>query len=415
MERSWGASRAILHADLDCFFASVEVLDDPSLKGLPVLVGGTGPRGVVAAASYEARVFGARSAMSMSMARRLCPSAKVIAGRHHRYREVSGQFFSILESFTNEIEPIGLDEAFLDVTGAQKLFGSPIQIALELRRRVKEELSLSVCVGVATTKQVAKLASKRAKPTISGSKILPARGVAVLWPGSEVSFLAPLSVRELWGVGPKTEQKLKGIGVSKVFELKAVPDSKLLSVLGKAGLHLKALAQGQDGDQVTQKTGVKSISHEQTYPSDLNDPGAIAIELARLAEAVTTTASKKGLIAKTVTLKLRYPDFTTITRSASFDSANSSRVQILQKLRELLPLGAPEAGVRLLGVSLSNLVEPQSAQLHLEDGIKSVRQEKLDRSVVAIKERFGEDSLVPAALIDNQTIKIRSTHIAHWG
>jgi DNA polymerase-4 len=415
MERSWGASRAILHADLDCFFASVEVLDDPSLKGLPVLVGGTGPRGVVAAASYEARVFGARSAMSMPMARRLCPSAKVIAGRHHRYREVSGQFFSILESFTDEIESIGLDEAFLDVTGAQKLFGTPTQIAVELRRRVKEELSLSVCVGVAATKQVAKLASKRAKPTIAGSKIIPARGVGVVWPGSEVSFLAPLSVRELWGVGPKTEQKLKGIGVSKVFELREIPDAKLLSTLGKSGLHLKRLAEGQDDDPVSVKTGVKSISHEQTYPSDLNDPGAIATELARLAEAVTTTASKKGLLAKTLTLKLRYPDFTTITRSATFDLASSSRSQILQKLRELLPGDAPETGVRLLGVSLSNLVEPQSTQLHLEDGIKSARQEKLDRSVVAIKERFGEDSLVPAALIEKQKIKIRSAHDAPWG
>lgn len=415
MERSWGASRAILHADLDCFFASVEVLDDPSLKGLPVLVGGTGPRGVVAAASYEARVFGARSAMSMSMARRLCPTAKVIAGRHHRYREVSRHFFSILESFTDEIESIGLDEAFLDVTGAQKLFGAPTQIAVELRRRVKEELSLSVCVGVAATKQVAKLASKRAKPTIAGSKILPARGVGVVWPGSEVSFLAPLSVRELWGVGPKTEQKLKGIGVSKVFELREISDAKLLSNLGKVGLHLKRLAEGQDDDPVSVKTGVKSISHEQTYPTDLNDPGAIATELARLAEAVTTTASKRGLLAKTLTLKLRYPDFTTITRSATFDLANSSRSQILQKLRELLPGDAPEAGVRLLGVSLSNLVEPQSTQLHLEDGIKSVRQEKLDRSVVAIKERFGEDSLVPAALIEKQKIKIRSAHDAQWG
>ncbi len=415
MERSWGASRAILHADLDCFFASVEVLDDPSLRGLPVLVGGTGPRGVVAAASYEARVFGARSAMSMSMANRLCPSAKVIAGRHQRYREVSRQFFSILESFTSEIESIGLDEAFLDVTGAQKLFGAPTQIALEIRRRVKEELSLSVCVGVATTKQVAKLASKRAKPTISGSKILPARGVGVVWPGTEVSFLAPLSVRELWGVGPKTEQKLEGIGVKKVFELRAIPDAKLRSVLGRAGVHLKRLAEGQDDDPVSVKTGVKSISHEQTYPSDLNDARAIATELARLAEAVTTSASKKGLVAKTITLKLRYPDFTTITRSATFDLASSSRGQILQKLRDLLPGDASVAGVRLLGVSLSNLVEPKSTQLYLEEDAKSARQEKLDSSVVAIKERFGEGSLVPAALVEKQKVKIRSAHEAPWG
>ncbi len=415
MERSWGPGRAILHADLDCFFASVEVLDDPSLKGLPVLVGGTGPRGVVAAASYEARVFGARSAMSMSMAQRLCPTAKVIAGRYHRYKEVSGQFFSILESFTDEIESVGLDEAFLDVTGAQKLFGTPTQIAVELRRRVKKELSLSVCVGVAATKQVAKLASKRAKPTISGSKVIPARGVGVVWPGTEVTFLAPLSVRELWGVGPKTQEKLKGIGVKKVFELRAIPDAKLLSILGKGGLHLKRLAEGKDDDPVSARVGVKSISHEQTYPSDLDDPTAITTELARLADAVAATASKKGLVARTLTLKLRYPDFTTITRSATFDIPTSSRGQILLRLRELLPQDAPAVGVRLLGVSLSNLGEVQSTQLHLEDGMKSVRQEKLDRSVVAIREKFGEDSLVPAVLIEKDAIKVKLAHDAQWG
>ena len=398
MQRPWDAKRAILHADLDCFFASVEILDNPRLKGLPVIVGGTGPRGVVAAASYEARVWGVQSAMAMAKARNLCPHGVFLDGTHSRYSDVSKQFQAVLRSFTDEIEIIGLDEAFMDVSGCQRLFGPPQVIASEIRRLVREELGLSVCVGVGTTKQVAKLASRRAKPTISGGAIKAPKGVVVVWPGEEGEFLDPISVRELWGVGPKTYQLLQSIGVEKIGDLRDVPNATLVKIFGKTSTHLRLLASGNDSDSVVSGSKRKSVGHEQTYPADLNHLGQIDRELVRLAEGVANRMRKNKVVGKTVTLKIRFGDFRTITRSVTLTSATDSGGEILVNLRKLFPKGAIDGGIRLLGVAISNLKDGVVTQLTFDDDYRRER-EALSRSVAKIKERFGADAIAPASLI----------------
>ncbi|MDA8081630.1 MAG: DNA polymerase IV [Actinomycetota bacterium] len=398
MQRPWDAKRAILHADLDCFFASVEILDNPRLKGLPVIVGGTGPRGVVAAASYEARVWGVRSAMAMAKARNLCPQGVFLDGTYSHYYDVSQQFHTVLRSFTDEIEIIGLDEAFMDVSGCQRLFGPPQVIASEIRRLVKEELGLSVCVGVGTTKQIAKLASRRAKPTISGGAVKAPKGVVVVWPGEEGEFLDPISVKELWGVGPKTYQRLQSIGVERIGDLRGVPNPTLAKILGKASSHLRLLAGGNDSDLVVSESRRKSVGHEQTYPADLSHLSQIDRELVRLAGSVANRMRKNKVLGRTITLKIRFGDFRTITRSVTLTSATDSEGEILVHLRKLFPEGAADGGIRLLGVALSNLKDGAATQLTFDDDYRRERDE-LSRSVAKIKERFGVDAIAPASLI----------------
>ncbi len=405
MERQWEGKRAILHADLDCFFASVEVLDNPQLKGLPIIVGGTGPRGVVAAASYEARVWGVRSAMPMSQARRLCQNAVVLGVSYARYAEVSKQFHNLLHRFTDEIEPIGLDEAFMDVSGCARLFGPPRLIASQIRDLVSRELKLSACVGVGTSKQVAKLASRRAKPTVVNGKIEPPKGIVVVWPGHEQEFLDPLSVRELWGVGPKTYERLKSVGVTRIKDLRMLPDSTLAQVAGRTGSRLGALARGIDTNPVESRSQRKSLGHEQTYPVDLNFPNEVDRELVRLADQVAARAGRTCVAGKTLSLKIRFADFQTITRSVTLPSPTNSKSMILKHVRKLVPEDACAKGIRLLGVSLSGLLLDGPRQLTLDEGITTERQNAISQSVEAIRERYGTRAIAPASLLERDDLK----------
>jgi nucleotidyltransferase/DNA polymerase involved in DNA repair len=263
----------ILHVDMDSFFASVEVLDDPSLAGKPVIVGGSGSRGVVASCTYEARAYGIHSAMPSVHARRLCPHAIFVAGRYDRYAQTSEQLHSILRRFTPLVEGIGLDEAFLDVSGARRLLGSASEIAWSIRSAVRHEMSLACCVGVARTKLLAKLASRAAKPKATAASVEPGHGVVVVRPDEEISFLRPLPIRALWGVGPATAARLAELGVVTVGDLVKIPDQTVQRVLGASnGRHLCALARGEDDRAVEPDRGVKSVGHEETFAVDLYPP-----------------------------------------------------------------------------------------------------------------------------------------------
>ena len=315
---------SILHVDLDAFFASVEVLDDPSLAGRPVIVGGAGERGVVAACTYEARACGVHSAMPSVRARRLCPDAVFLPGRYDRYAELSAQLHEVFGRYTPLVEGISLDEAFLDVSGARRLFGTGEEIAWSIRDSVRSTLGLEASVGVATTKFVAKLASEAAKPAADRAGTRPGRGVVVVAPGTELDFLHPLPVRALWGVGPATLARLERFGVATVGDLAALPLSTLVTALGEAvGHHLHDLAWGRDARGVEPDRPVKSVSHEETYAHDLHLTSELAAEAVRLADGVAARLRRAGLGGRTVSIKVRFHDFSTIT--ACPDPARAGR------------------------------------------------------------------------------------------
>lgn len=375
-------TRTILHVDLDAFYASVEVLDDPTLAGKPVLVGGTGPRGVVAAASYEARRYGAHSAMPMARARRLCPQAIVLPPRFEAYQAKSAAVQAIFRSFTPLVEPIALDEAFLDVTGAERLFGTGIEIGASIRARIRAETGLTASVGVATTKLVAKLASEAAKPD----------GMRVVEPGGELAFLHPLPLRSLWGIGPATEQRLARFGVITVGDLAAVPEESLVDALGRAhGHQLHELAWNRDERPVEPDRETKSIGQEETFPRDVYDPEVLRAEARRLAERVGHRLREHGMAGRTVTIKVRYPDFQTVTRSATVPEPTSASADIARQAVELLGRAELERGVRLLGVSVSNLVSTPARQLTLDE---AAGDDEVQRAVDGVRARFGPDALV---------------------
>lgn len=415
LDKPWGSSKAILHADLDCFFAAVEILDNPSLVGKSVIVGGSGPRGVVAAANYQARAYGVRSAMPMAIARRICPNAVIVDGRHSRYAELSNQFQEILGTFTDEIEPIGLDEAFLDVSGASMLFGHPIKIAEQIRRTVFEDLSLSVCIGVGTTKQIAKLASRLAKPSVSNGKVIQGKGIYVVWPGEERGFLEPLPVGELWGVGAKTLEKLNGIGIKTVSDLREVPQRSLVKLLGKSGQKLHLLAMGIDGDKVTQSRARKSIGREKTFSTDLFSQDSISGELVRICDSVAGSLNRKGIGARTITVKVRFGNFQTFTRSVTLAQPTNSQAEIIRHVRTLASQISFDQGVRLLGVSLSNLSETKTVQLTLDELENDTKQLSLTEAMTRIRERFGNDSLAPASLLKSGQLDVIRDHEQQWG
>ncbi|HVW34313.1 MAG TPA: DNA polymerase IV [Acidimicrobiia bacterium] len=345
--------RTILHVDLDAFYASVEVLEDPRLRGKPVLVGGTGPRGVVAAASYEARRFGVHSAMPMGRARRLCPAAVVLPPRFDLYRAKSRAVHEIFESFTPFIEPIALDEAFLDVSGARRLFGDGAEIGAAIRERVRTTTGLTASVGVAPNKLLAKLASDDAKPD----------GMLVVEPGTELAFLHPHPVGRLWGVGPATRARLARFGVETIGDLARVPEASLVDALGRAhGSHLHALAKGSDDRPVNPERESKSISQEETFPRDVADKEALRGVARRMAERVGAKLAEHGLSGRTVTIKVRFPDFRTITRSVTLPEAFSGPADISGLALGLLDRVDTRGGIRLLGVGVSNLSEGPARQ-----------------------------------------------------
>jgi DNA polymerase-4 len=398
------AATSILHVDLDAFYASVEQHDDPALRGRPVIVGGLGPRGVVAAASYEARAFGVFSATPMGRARRACPQGVFLAPRFDRYREVSGEIMAILRSFTPLVEPIALDEAFLDVEGAQRLHGTGPEIAAAIRVRVREGTGLTASVGVATTKLVAKLASDLSKPD----------GLLVVEPGTELDLLHPLGVRRLWGVGPATERKLAALGVTTIGDLAALPEDALVRALGNAaGHHLHDLAWNRDERPVVADQEVKSVGHEQTFPADLHDHASLDHHLVGLADGVASRLRAARATARTVQLKVRFGDFTTITRSRTLAEPTDLAAVLGRTARELLHTLDVTPGVRLLGVSAQQLVrrpatdsgevadqgtlfgddagaaEPASPSPAPPAAPGAGRQAALERQVDAVRARFG--------------------------
>ncbi|MDQ3945435.1 MAG: DNA polymerase IV [Actinomycetota bacterium] len=374
-------NRSILHVDLDAFYASVEVLDNPGLAGRPVLVGGTGPRGVVAAASYEARRYGVHSAMPMARARRLCPEAVVLPPRFDAYQARSADVQAIFRTFTPLVEPIALDEAFLDVTGAGRLFGTGLEIGAAIRVRIRAETGLTASVGVATTKLVAKLASEAAKPD----------GMRMIDAGTELEFLHPLPLRRLWGVGPATEKRLARFGVITIGDLAAVPEESLVDALGRAhGHHLHELAWNRDQRPVEPDRETKSIGQEETFPRDIYDPDVLRAEARRLAERVGNRLREHGVAGRTVTIKVRYPDFRTITRSATAPEPTAAAADIARQAVELLARAELHRGVRLLGVSVHNLVAAPAHQLVLGE---TAVGEGMQRAVDGVRARFGDASV----------------------
>jgi DNA polymerase-4 len=398
---------AIIHLDLDAFYASVEVLDDPALRGKPVVVGGSERRGVVSAASYEARKFGVHSAMPTAAAKRLCPPGIFLPVRMERYREVSEKVFSIFRRFTPLVEPLSIDEAFLDVTGCERLFGSAEEVARKIRAAVREETGLTVSAGVAPNKFLAKIASDLGKPD----------GLTVVPPGKEVAFLAPLPVAKLWGVGKVTERELHRMGVRTIGDLRSVPAETLTRAFGTSGEQLRRLADGIDDRPVETSLEAKSIGHEDTYDHDLRERGAMRRELLSLSDRVSARLRRHGVKGKTVTLKVKYADFVQVTRAATLSEPTDDGGSLYRIALDLL--GNTEAGarpVRLLGISVSKLVPAagdakpsRMEQLPLfgrpRAGVREEhrpadpeKKEKLNRAVDRIREKFGPKGIAPGAL-----------------
>jgi DNA polymerase IV len=382
--------RTILHVDLDAFYASVEVLENPALAGRPVLVGGTGPRGVVAAASYEARRFGVHSAMPMGRARRLCPQAIVLPPRFELYGAKSRAVHEIFRSYTPVIEPIALDEAFLDVTAALTLFGTGADIGAAVRARVRAETGLTASVGVAPNKLLAKLASDDAKPD----------GMLVVEPGTELAFLHPHPVRRLWGVGPATMARLERFGVETIGDLALLPEATLVDALGRAhGAQLHALAQGRDDRPVESDRETKSIGQEETFPRDVADREALRRETLRMADRVGTRLREHGLAGRTVTIKVRFPDFRTITRSTTADEAFAGSAEIARLAVALLDKVDVSGGIRLLGVTMSNLAQAGALQGSLFEE-PSAGDAGVQTAIDAVRSRFGPNALGTAAALE---------------
>jgi DNA polymerase-4 len=411
---------------MDAFYASVEQLRRPELRGRPVVVGGSGRRGVVAAASYEARAYGVRSAMPSLRAKALCPHATFIPGDHAHYGEVSARVMAIFREVTPLVEPLSLDEAFLDVTGARRLQGDGPTIAAEIRRRVQEQEGLTCSVGVATSKFLAKLATEQAKPTASRRGPIPGTGVAVVAPGDERAFLRPLPVEALWGVGPRTLERLHSLGVRTVGQLERLPLDQLVRAVGDAhGRHLHDLSRAVDDRAVEPDQRPKSISHEETFVEDLDTHHVLQTELVRMADAVGRRARDHDLAGRTVSIKVRFGDFTTITRSATLPQPVDTGPAIARAAGALLDAIDVAPGVRLFGVGLSNLAAGAPHQLSLDDvtgagsdaapAADGVAWTAVTEAVDAVRARFGDDAVLPAALAGRGRLRAKRTGDQQWG
>jgi DNA polymerase-4 len=409
---------------MDAFYVAVELLRQPELRGHPVVVGGAGRRGVVAAASYEARAYGVHSAMPSAIARRLCPQAVFLAGDYARYAEVSRGVMEIFARVTPLVEPLSLDEAFLDVTGAQRRMGSPLAIAGEIRRVVAEEQGLACSVGVAPTKFLAKLASEAAKPSASPTGPLPGPGVRVVPPGHELEFLHPLPLTALWGVGPATLARLERLGISTVGALAALPEEAVVAALGAAvGRHLWALSHARDEREVVPDRAPKSIGHEETFPYDLVTREDCHRELVRLADAVAGRLRHQGYAGRTITLKLRFGDFRTVTRAKTVPEAVDSAPIIARQARALLAGEDISSGVRLLGISVSGFSTTSDRQLSFEEllndvggaGQRGPGWTEAERAVDAIRSRFGDRAIGPGILATGSGVRTLRRGAQQWG
>lgn len=411
----------VLHVDMDAFFAAVEVLDDPSLTGLPVIVGGAGSRGVVASCTYEARAFGVRSAMSSVEARHRCPQAVFVSGRYWRYSEVSARLHEILHEYTPVVEAIGLDEAFLDVAGTVGLLGPPLDIARQLRAQVRDQLQLDCSVGVGRTKLIAKLGSEAAKPAAGTRGPRPGAGVVAIAPEDELAFLHPLPVRALWGVGPATASRLANLGVATVGDLAALGEETLARVLGQAhGRHLAALARGHDDRPVVADREVKSIGHEETFARDYHDHRLLHPHAVRMADAVCERLREAGLRARTITVKVRFADRSTITRAHSVPEPTASARLLREVAAALLDGVEVGAGVRLLGVSASGLTGASQAQQLAFDDLPSSTAaegawEEVEAALSAVRARYGQGAVAPAALLRGGALSVKRRGDTQWG
>lgn len=381
----------ILHVDMDAFYASVEVLKDPALKGRPVIVGGLGARGVVTSASYEARAYGVRSAMPVVTARRLCPDGVYLPNDFDAYLEYSRRIKEVFTSFTPLVEPLSLDEAFLDVSGSVRLFGPPAEIAAQIKREIAG-LGLACTVGVAPNKFLAKLASRRAKP--DGLLVVPA--------GGEKPFLDPLPVDALWGVGEQTATQLRRLGLERVGDIAAMPRATLQRVFGEAlGAHLHDLSRGIDERPVVVSEPARSVGSEETFAADLDSEEAVLKELLRLSDRTAARLRAKGLCGRTVTIKVRYANFHTITRSKTLPQEVDTAAEIYAVARACYrALGEDLPRIRLLGVTVGTLTPgPPRRQLDLLAPWRPGWKEAA-RAVDHIRARFGEAAVGPAALLE---------------
>ena len=382
----------ILHVDMDAFYASVEERDNPKLKGKAVVVG-AGKRGVVSAANYEARKFGIRAAMPVYKAKALAPHAVFVTPDIAKYSEVSKHVMQIFNDVTPYVEPISLDEAFLDVTGARKLLGSGKQIADLIRKRVEKEQGITCSVGIAHNKFIAKIASGHCKPN----------GVLEIDPAKMLDFLHPLAANEIWGVGPKTNEQLAKLGLITIADIANTPRSTLIKILGQAGgSSLYELAWGRDYRDVITEHIEKSISASETFDFDTDQQEEILKEYLRLTEKSAERMREKGLAANTVSIKVRFSDFKTISRSKTLDLPINSTQEIFEVVKNLyLALGLERALIRLVGVSLDSLVENDDLQ-QMVLGQRESGWAQADRAIDQIKQRFGRTSLRPARLVSKE-------------
>lgn len=385
--------KTYFHVDMDAFFVSVEELFDPSLKGKPVVVGGQrDQRGVVSAASYAARKFGVHSAMPLRTAARLCPQAIFVDGHSDRYRDYSHKVHEVLTSFSPLVDMASIDEAYVDVTGTERLHGPPLAAAHRLHERMKRETQLNCSIGIATSRLVAKITSDQAKPN------------GILWviPGQEARFLAPLDIRKVPGVGKATEKALHDCGIRKVGDLATVDQTFLEQRFGQWGMALAGKSRGLDAGgwyraEVGDVVGPKSISHEHTFNEDTADVGALEATLARLSEMVGRRLREHNLHARTVQLKLRYTDFSTITRAHSLDHGTQLDTVIFEQARALFRANrTPGSTIRLLGVQVSGL-KAVAGQMDLLEGERAARWRKALSTIDHLRDKFGEDSVALAA------------------
>ena len=380
----------ILHVDMDAFYASVSIKDNPKLKGKAVVVG-AGVRGVVLSANYEARKFGIRAAMPVGRAQRLAPTAIFIPPDHTRYHEVSEHVMKIFRDVSPHVEPISLDEAFIDVTGAKRLLGSGREIAMMIRAKVEKEQGITCSVGIAHNKFIAKLASQHCKPN----------GLLEIATDQILSFLHPLPANAIWGVGPKTNEQLEKLGLRTVGEIANTPLSTLIRALGEAtGSSLYELAWGRDYREVISYEPEKSISAAETFASDIDDPEEILREFLRLCEKATLRMRDAGYCAKTISIKVRFADFKTITRSKKMDQPISGTKESFEVAKQLyLALKLDRVRIRLVGVSLEGLTPADEAAEQLLIGQRDVGWREADSAIDRVKAKFGRSSVRPARLV----------------
>lgn len=379
-------TRTIMHVDMDAFFASVEQRDRPELAGLPVLVGGDGPRGVVAAASYEARKFGCHSAQPTAVAKRLCPQAVVVSGRHGRYREVSEQVFAVFDDFTPIVQPLSIDEAFLDMTGTEPLLGKPEAVARRIKQRITRETGLTASVGIAPNKFLAKLASDMDKPD----------GLTIIPPDRIQQILDPLPIGAIWGIGPAAEKKLARLGVSTIADLRALDEAVLAARLGSLGRQIHRLARGIDDRPVVPDGRAKSIGHESTFAHDIDNPDQVRRVLLGHVEQVARRLRKHGRRARTITLKVRYGDFETITRARTLAEPTNVTDDLWQATLGLYEHWMEHEGfrpVRLIGMTTSHLERDDGSQLDLFQSETDSKRHAIDEATDAVVKKFGKGAI----------------------